>query len=522
MSVNIQSMNPFEKSKGSMPLSVSDQVTTESSNEVLGMVAYTDGSCKPTNPGFIGHGVHGYTYKQVAAGEQPMALDHYITDQGYLRKDQLHFKFNNQKTLPVQSLEYFDFLGSSLDRGTNNQAEILAVLEALKFARERNIKIVTIRADSQYTRQGLVQWCQGWERNNWMTREGEPVKNQEHWKQAYGLYKQMREEGFDIQVHWIEGHDGNMGNVQADILAGIASNYSVNGVLRETKNFEPAKKYWKTEIERNPMMSFKRVYFNSSEQSNVPGCYFQADTGAADHLIAKRIPETGLSILKLNEPEWIIEELKQRQYQVSGGVNNIIMMKLDRVYDSRIYPYLAVHGRNALTKGKGNMNLVWFDKKPVNIEVGTTGLSMRAIDCFNLLEELLERFIKIKEANFPVDVSGNPVNVHDITNVFYDYTEVKAIQKCTLKPTFVVGFQDMMLDVEEPFDGASQKLKIPLILGTDLLPRNNLKKLESFNPHVYLLTWRESQRSLRYATVITSDKGMGIWSNFFADRIFFK
>jgi hypothetical protein len=52
-------------------------------------------------------------------------------------------------------------------------------------------------------------------------------------------------------------------------------------------------------------------------------------------------------------------------------------------------------------------------------------------------------------------------------------------------------------------------------------PRNNLKKIEGLNPRVYLITWRESQQSIRYATVIVTDVGYGIWSNFFADRIFF-
>lgn len=109
--------------------------------------------------------------------------------------------------------------------------------------------------------------------------------------------------------------------------------------------------------------------------------------------------------------------------------------------------------------------------------------------------------------------------------MFYDREEkvVKkdVVVKSVLKPEFVVGFRDMSIDIEESYEGSACKLKIPLILGTDLLPRNNLKKLEELNPRVYLITWRESKNSLRYATVIECDSGIGIWSNFFADKVFF-
>ena len=202
------------------------------------------------------------------------------------------------------------------------------------------------------------------------------------------------------------------------------------------------------------------------------------------------------------------------------------MMKLDRVYSKEVYPYIQEHGKYCLLGGKGNLNINFFDKKPVTVEVNPTGLSMRAIESFNLLEELLDRFLDYRDNGFNQTDNNIQMNAHDVTSVFY-HKEEKLVKdeikiKYTLKPEYVVGFRDMSIDVEEPFEGSACQIKVPLILGTDLLPRNNLKKLEEQKPTVYLVTWRETRNSIRYATVIECESGIGIWSNFFAEKIFFK
>lgn len=533
MPLEMTVQNPSEKSEGSMlahGLIDKSQEEKESppTMDVVGMVAYTDGSCRPSSSGFMGWGLHGYTYREVQPDQKPMARDHFVTDYGYLKKNQLHYKFGGVVAKHVVPVEYLDFLGSNLNRGTNNQAEIEAIARALSFALKNNIPNLQIFTDSQYGLEGITKWCYGWERRDWITAAGEPVANRRNWEAAFALYKEYKAK-FKISVHWVRGHNDNMGNTQADILAGIASNYSLNQVFHEAENVTPEKQRWKTEIDRHPFLSFKRIYFNSNEKFNTPGVYFHADTGAADHLIGKRIPETGLAIIRLNTPEKIVEEVKAKQYSVAQDLNSIMMMKLDRLYDKDIYNHLNAHGRHALIPGKNNINVNWFDRKPVSIEVSGTGLSMRAIECFNHLEELLAKFEVVKADGFKKAddylTNLNPVNVHDITDTFYTYAEVQVrkdkVMKATLNATFEVGFKDMSVIIEEPYEGALKKLKIPLILGTDLLPRNNLKKLEPNSPKVYMVTWREGEKSLRYATVIETDEGVGIWSNFFADRVFF-
>lgn len=498
-----------------------------------GAVVYTDGSCKNGNPGHIGWGAHGYIYKFNPSKSFDVD-NHSHTARGYYTTRSLAKNVVNKEASPlsqlveVEPLEYVDFMGSSLKIATNNSAELQATSHTIERLLQHcpDLKFINIITDSEYVVKGLNQYCRTWERYNWKTQDGGPVKNSEWWIPLYEKVKQMRESGIEFNVEWIRGHDDNMGNVQADILAGIAAVYSAYSVLKVQYDFHEQRGYWKSEIERHPFLNFKRIYFNSVVSHNIAGNYFQADSGAADNLLGKRIPETGLAIVKLREPDPVIEAVKTRQFELANEINAIIMMKLDRVFSKEVYPYLSEHGKFALMPGRGkNMNLDFHDREPVTIEVSPTGLSMRAIEAFNLLEELLGRFMDYMGSGFDRPDNNIQLKAHDITSVFYDREEkvVKkdVVVKSVLKPEFVVGFRDMSIDIEESYEGSACTLKIPLILGTDLLPRNNLKKLEELNPRVYLITWRESKNSVRYATVIECDSGIGIWSNFFADKVFF-
>lgn len=493
------------------------------SSVVQGAVVYTDGSCKYTNPGSIGWGAHGYIYNLVTPKKPAIVDNHYITNHGYLRVD--HKKHKVEPYVEVEATEYIDFMGSSLSIATNNVAELQAACYTLERLGEMDLKYINIYTDSEYVRKGMTAWCKNWEYHQWKEADGSYIKNHEWWMRTYGKYKELMERGVKVVFDWIRGHNGSYGNIHADVLAGIGTNYSLARTLKNQYKFTPAKGYWKQDIDRHPFLNFKRIYFNSVEQCNIAGHYFQADTGAADNLIGKRIPATGLSVIKLMEKDHAIESVKQRQYEVAKEMNAIIMMKLDRVFSKDVYPYIADHGKYSLLTSKGNLNLNFFDKQPVTVEMNPTGLSLRAIESFNLLEELLDKFLNYSEVGFNQPDNASSMNAHDVTDVFYNREE-KIVKKTPvthsiLKPEFIVGFQDMSIDIQEPYEGAVVTLKVPLILGTDLLPRNNLKRLEDQNPTVHLITWRESKNSIRYATIIRCDSGIGIWSNFFADKIFF-
>jgi hypothetical protein len=146
---------------------------------------------------------------------------------------------------------------------------------------------------------------------------------------------------------------------------------------------------------------------------------------------------------------------------------------------------------------------------------------LRAIENFGSLDELLDRYLAIAANPELQDaVTATGLQCHDLTEVFY--TPVPATKSkpatMTLKSDYAVGHRDVSVTIAIQTAIKSLSIQIPLLLGADLPSRNHLKNLETLEPKVTLLTWFESPYSLRYACVIETLSGVGIWSNFFANR----
>lgn len=61
--------------------------------------------------------------------------------------------------------------------GTNQIAELAAILEALKA--HRDVTDLTIESDSQYAISCTTEWIHGWKRRGWKNSAGKAVKNQD-------------------------------------------------------------------------------------------------------------------------------------------------------------------------------------------------------------------------------------------------------------------------------------------------------------------------------------------------------
>ena len=138
-------------------------------NEVVDIQIFTDGACRG-NPGPGGWGVilrFGSHEKELFGGEQST---------------------------------------------TNNRMELRAAIEGL--AALKRPSRVTVTTDSQYVRQGITQWIEGWKRNQWRTSAKKPVKNQDLWQ----LLDQLTSR-HEVTWEWVKGHSGHPDNELADALA---------------------------------------------------------------------------------------------------------------------------------------------------------------------------------------------------------------------------------------------------------------------------------------------------------------
>ncbi len=95
---------------------------------------------------------------------------------------------------------------------TNNRMELTAATQALN-ALKRPCEI-DLHTDSQYVKNGLTSWIQGWKKNGWRTADRKPVKNVELW-QALELARERHK----VTLHWVKGHAGHPENERADELA---------------------------------------------------------------------------------------------------------------------------------------------------------------------------------------------------------------------------------------------------------------------------------------------------------------
>ena len=96
---------------------------------------------------------------------------------------------------------------------TNNQMEMQAAIEALKYLKEVN-QPIDLYTDSNYLRQGITEWIFNWKKNNWRTASKKPVANKDLWIEISELSSVMA-----VNWHWVKGHDGDPGNERADYLA---------------------------------------------------------------------------------------------------------------------------------------------------------------------------------------------------------------------------------------------------------------------------------------------------------------
>jgi len=120
-----------------------------------------------------------------------------------------------------------ELFGSSAHT-TNNRMELAAVIEGLKRLNERcSVEIIT---DSQYVKNGIMQWIKGWKRNGWRSSDKKPVKNQDLWMMLDELVN-----AHDAKWKWTKGHASHDDNNRCDELASRAAEEQISSEPSRTK-----------------------------------------------------------------------------------------------------------------------------------------------------------------------------------------------------------------------------------------------------------------------------------------------
>jgi ribonuclease HI len=119
-------------------------------------------------------------------------------------------------------------IAGSVQKATNNQMELQAVLEVLSDSGAKSsTEPINVYSDSAYVVNGLNNWVYGWEKKGWKTTQKTPVENKEIWIKLLDLINFY---GKRLNVKKVSGHAGDLYNERCDELA-------VNSALGKKQDF---------------------------------------------------------------------------------------------------------------------------------------------------------------------------------------------------------------------------------------------------------------------------------------------
>ncbi len=475
------------------------------------VVCYVDGGARP-NPGFIGWGGHGYTYLETTDKPIKNHENKYFTDLGYTDT-------NNKDTIFVTPIDIFTNVGSDDNNyQTNNVAELKAFITTITHLLDKykDLTDILIKADSSYIRNGVTTWIAGWKKHNWIKQDGGTVINKELWLIIDGLLKRIKDSKINLKIDWVKAHSVSYGNYLADKLATLGVSLSNNKIHYNDGKFETLdyKEYKKLTIDKNPFINFKRLYFNNIVTNHKYGLYYLTDdkedddnekkNNATSTFITRRSSKTSFAVIKLNEPDTILDSIIKKRHSMPVYQEAITVVKLDRLYTHGVYEFVKEYKSAAFFDTyKKPTRIDFIDGTPIAIDLDPPGPVLNAINQFDFLLFLLDNYINKKN-------DKNDIKYTDITDIFYETTEKKKSTVTELRKE--ISDKDLIyIDYHS--------VKIPINTGVDLLPRNNLKRLEKTVPEIILVTWLHEPKLLRYATIIKTKEDIGIWSNIYAGAI---
>ncbi len=112
-------------------------------------------------------------------------------------------------------------IGGKAEHATNNQMELTAPIEALKYLKKFSARQdqdlaegIEIVSDSKYVILGITEWIFNWQKNNWRNVSKKPVLNRELWEELYGLTQELKP-----KWTYVKGHNDDEHNDRADLIA---------------------------------------------------------------------------------------------------------------------------------------------------------------------------------------------------------------------------------------------------------------------------------------------------------------
>lgn len=183
--------------------------------------------------------------------------------------------------------------------GTNNQGELMAVLDLLRATAHLPQEDLHILCDSQYVINSITKWMPGWKRKGWRKADGKPVLNVD-------LLKELDRElaGRKYTFEWVKGHAGHDLNEAADERARAAATAYQQGVAARSGPGFPGAHHPPHAPEATDAPRAPRQAASLPGSYEEPDLFSQLDNGAAGGPDAAAQPFAA-------PPEALVEELER-------------------------------------------------------------------------------------------------------------------------------------------------------------------------------------------------------------------
>lgn len=470
-----------------------------------GIVLYTDGSFRQN---LAGWGVHGYIYNnepmksKAATKQQPTA-------EGY--RD-----VSADETCTV--IEYIDAFGKVEGKATNNTAELQACLEGFKIAQNTEAKVLRMYLDSEYVRKGLTQWIGKWIKNGWVKADQQPVANKDIWIELLAEKERWTSTGRIVDMAWVEGHSGDMGNDKADVNALRGGGATSNKPVQVNVGAVEINKLKKKPV--TPLVLETRLLFGINSGVKADGFYYSYNLGRmhnagarprdtakdklakADLLLGRRISEATFCVYKANELDEYFESLIEMHTKALGTDNpELGIINLANACNAKHRQSIESLGVTGLLTYKDIHVLATPENGLISKTLNPPRMANDAFFEFNILEGRLKSYLD--------GTLGEAVTKVDITDHFYETVTTGKKTVTQLKKTITQNTGH--LDIPVKFKGKEVKLK--LCLALDILSRNQLNRCACDGIKMELLITSLGPAAYAYSTVIVTEDGAAIYSS---------
>lgn len=476
------------------------------------LMLYTDGGCDNGGDKIGGWGIHGYWYTKKPT----------VSNSGCKGFSPTHTGYNKEKLKPNQHkanvLAYVDFFSGLPSPTTSNIAELVAMINALELSMVYPIEEVTIQSDSEYVIKSLTQYMSGWIKRGWMNSANKPVANKEFWLTAIESERNLREhlpKPTNLKIIKIKGHSGDKGNDAADELAtsGAWAERNQPGIDSANILVRDIDNYWGSDS-FHPLFTESRLMFNPQLMNQVGNIYYQTNLPYAgtetkkEQVICKRVTDLLLSVIKLDEPEPVIEGLQNyvvntRQYA------GVFKTRLDTMKNVDNYQHLERYpdGRYLV-----------FNDELQTINLPNEASIFNVINKARLSYQVFTEFDYIKEVLTNIEEGGKSYDLLPITITDYMYDKVPKGKN-----------KDILVNKMNPslVDSISVPINIPgypqyyltLTFGVDIPSKLGFNKFKDINPEITLYLNLSGGAYFNYFVHIKTDGGVGLWCAPYSNEI---